>query len=407
MKKALSLILAAAMVLGLCACGDTKTPESTSPETTTNPAAPDSSSVIITEGINFKVGIMSNPVSQSEEAYRSAERLQKKYGEDVIVIDTFPDKAVAEQETTISKVMAMAADPDMKVIVFNQAMNGTIAAINKLKEKRPDIFCIACNTNEDADQVAAVADMLISKDHIGLGRQVAQRAVDAGAKTFIHYSFPRHMSNQIVAIRTQVMEDICNENGIKFMNVTAPDPQGDAGVSGAQQFILEDVPIKVKEYGKDTMFFTTNIAMNEPLVKSVMEQGAIFGCQADPSPFDAYPAALGITVPEDKVGDADYMLEQISQKVAEAGMSGRMSTWTRSAIDMYMQGSVAYGIAHELGLTNETIADNPAENVMDLEYLTSIMQEIAGDGVQVSHYVNGSDHEYSHFFILLGALAQF
>lgn len=425
MKKMLAAILTLSMTAGLWGCGSagTKTGESQTPAGTTaqteavtqaeksqtgesateNGAANEASddSVIVTEGIDFKVGIMCSSVSQSEEAYRSAENLQKKYGEDVIVIDTFPDKAVAEQETTVSKSLAMAADPKMKVIVFNQAEAGTIAAINKVKEKRPDIYCITCNMNEDADEVAAVADLLITKDHNGLGRQVAERTIELGAKHFVHYSFPRHMSNQVVALRSELMKKICEENGIEFHMVTAPDPQSDAGVAGAQQFVLEDVPRKVKELGEDTVFFTTNISMNEPLIKAVMEQHAMFACQSDPSPFNAFPAALGINVPEDKMSDSDFMLTQIEEKVKEMGMSGRVSTWRRSSIDMYMQGMVAYGISHTMGLTNDS------EGEVDLEYLRRIYTEIGGEGTEVNYFINGENHEYHHFVTLLGSLYKF
>ncbi|HCX78922.1 MAG TPA: hypothetical protein DG577_05900, partial [Firmicutes bacterium] len=48
------------------------------------------------------------------------------------------------------------------------------------------------------------------------------------------------------------------------------------GVSGAQQFILEDVPRQIEQYGKDTAFFSTNCSMQEPLIRSVLEGGAIY-----------------------------------------------------------------------------------------------------------------------------------
>ena len=64
------------------------------------------------------------------------------------------------------------------------------------------------------------------------------------------------------------MRQTCEELGIEFVDATAPDPTGDAGLSGAQQFILEDVPKMVDKYGKDTAFFSTNCAMQIPLVKA-------------------------------------------------------------------------------------------------------------------------------------------
>ena len=40
-----------------------------------------------------------------------------------------------------------------------------------------------------------------------------------------------------------------------------------------------------------------------------------------PSPYHAYPGGLGIEIPEDKAGDLNYILDQITEKVAEADMS--------------------------------------------------------------------------------------
>ena len=40
--------------------------------------------------------------------------------------------------------------------------------------------------------------------------------------------------------------------------------------------------------------------MQEPLIKSTLQEGAIFPQQCCPSPYHAYPSALGIEIPEDK-----------------------------------------------------------------------------------------------------------
>lgn len=71
-----------------------------------------------------------------------------------------------------------------------------------------------------------------------------------GAKTFIHYSFPRHLSMELIARRKDLMEKRCKELGIQFVSVSAPDPMGEQGITGSQQFILEDVPRQLAKYGK-------------------------------------------------------------------------------------------------------------------------------------------------------------
>ena len=423
-KKFVALLTAAAMTISLAACGGTASTSSQAPaeETETSEVSADTSTetgsaedtgntaastsadgdlgdvweLIDQQELNFKVGIMSSSVNQSEENYRSASRLQEKYGEDKILLDTFPANAVAEQETTISKVMAMASDPDVKAIVFNQAQDGTIASIKRLKEVRDDILTVACNPNEDYDEIATVADVVLCKDQLGFADQIANMAVSMGAKNFVHYSFPRHMSDQNIAKRCERMREICEENGIEFYEVTAPDPQGDSGTAGTQQFILEDVPRQIKSLGEDTVFFSTNTAMHEPIIKCVMEGHAMYCGQSDPSPFDAFPAAMNIEVPEDKMGDSDYMLAAIQEKVDEAGMNGRISTWPTSLNMTYVQAGTMYAMLYCSGVVNATNGDEA------LNALKSCYKTLAGDGAEVNYWTNNDGKEYDYVFRVLG-----
>ena len=54
-------------------------------------------------------------------------------------MDVFPEDPQNEQEVTISKALNIAMDPDVKVMIFDNADIGTIATVNKIKEERPDI----------------------------------------------------------------------------------------------------------------------------------------------------------------------------------------------------------------------------------------------------------------------------
>lgn len=423
-KRFAALLTAAAMAMSLTACGGTnstapqapaETTEAKVSSTDTSTAAGStddtgntSSSASVSEDLgdvwelidqqelDFKIGIMSSSVNQSEENYRSASRLQEKYGKDKILLDTFPANAVAEQETTISKVMAMASDPEVKAIVFNQAQDGTIASIKRVKEVRDDILTVACNPNEDYDEVATVADVVLCKDQLGFADQIANMAVSMGAKNFVHYSFPRHMSNQNIAKRCERMREICEENGIAFYEVTAPDPQGDSGTAGTQQFILEDVPRQIKSLGEDTVFFSTNTAMHEPIIKCVMEGHAMYCGQSDPSPFDAFPAAMNIEVPEDKMGDSDYMLAAIQEKVDEAGMNGRISTWPTSLNMTYIQAGTMYAMLYCSGVVNTTNGDEA------LNALKACYKTLSGDGAEVNYWTNNDGKEYDYVFRVLG-----
>lgn len=274
-----------------------------------------------------KVGIMTGTTSQGEEEYRAAQEMIKKYGEDRIIHVTYPDKFMDEQETTIQQILSMAADPDVKAIVLVQGVPGTAAAIDKVKEIRPDMFFINIVPHEDPILSAQKADIVLETDNPARGITIIDIAEKMGAKTFCHISFPRHMSYELLSQRRDIMEAECKKRGIEWVFINAPDPTGDAGIAGAQQFILEDVPRQVEKYGTNTAFFCTNCGMQEPLIKSVLNTGALYPEQCCPSPYHAYPGALGIEIPDGKAGDVAFIHQAIEEKILEGGGAGRFATW--------------------------------------------------------------------------------
>lgn len=393
MKKLTALLLSVFLCLQLTACGTPAPTDTTeAPETevsqdgkTENTEQSPSEN---TEAKNYKIGLMTCTVSQGEEEYRAAESLVQEFGEDVIVHRTFPDKASTEQETTISTMLSLAADPDVKAIVACFAVEGTTAAFEKVREVRPDILLIAGAPTEDPNILAKAADIVVGMDYVGMGAEVAETAREMGAATMVHYSFPRHMANPIYLARHDTMKAKCEELGIQFVDGTSPDPMGEGGLSSTQQFILEDVPRKIAEYGKDTAFFSTNIGMHEPLIKCIYEGGALFPHPDTPSPFYAYPGALGIQIPEDKAGDADYMVEQISAKLAEKDMTGRMGTWLPPMMPLLIRGSVNYAMQHIEGDYKEAL---------DVELLNNVLNELGGGRITLKPY---SDQLVNYFVVL-------
>ena len=73
------------------------------------------------DGDTIHIGIVTGTVSQAEDEFRAAQEAIKKYGNadegGMIRHDTYPDRFEAEQETTISKIVAMADDPDMRAFI--------------------------------------------------------------------------------------------------------------------------------------------------------------------------------------------------------------------------------------------------------------------------------------------------
>ena len=372
-KKSLFLLLAFVMVFGLFGCGD----QGAAPDPDQPPA----------EEVTWKIGIMTGTVTQNEEEFRMATQMQERYGADRILVSTYPDKFMDEQETTITNMLEMASDPLVKAIVFCQAVPGAVAASDKVREIRPDIMLILGQPQEDPDVIAQKGDLVLMIDDLGRGYQIAEHAKAMGAEVFVHYSFPRHMSIEVLAERRRLIKEKAEELGILFIDEDSPDPTGDAGVPGTQQFIMEDVPRKIAQYGTETVVFGTNCAMMEPLIRQTVEHGGLFAVQCCPSPYHAMPAALGIEVPDDKKGDVPWMLEQISVKCAEADMTGRVASWPVPVNMMFIEAGVEYAVAWINGETS---------GMVDKAKLVEIMEGIAGGGVTLSEWP-GTDN----FFLYL------
>ena len=369
MKKLLCLALAAMLCLALAACA-------------------------VAEG-NWKIAILTGTTSQGEEEFRAAERAQKADPEH-IVTDTYPDNFMAETETTISKLIAFASDPDVKAIVMCQAVPGAKAAFDKIRAMgRDDMLLIAGVPQEAPAVITAAADFVLYTDEPKQGDTIMETCAKWGVDVFVHYSFPRHLAMETIAARKALLEENAAALGIQYVEATAPDPTGDAGVAGAQQFILEDVPLKLKEFeGKKVAFFTTNCGMQEPLQAAILDQpNAYYPQPCCPSPYHAFPASLGLEIQAG--GDDTEALKAIAAVLKEHNALGRYSTWPSPVNMSIIDVSVEYAkkwIAGEITSKNDGAA-------------IAAMFEEKAPGAIVSNYTNADGQTFDNYYtVLLGAV---
>lgn len=329
---------------------------------------------------NFKVGIITGTVSQGEDEYRGAEAMKAKYG-DRVVTATYPDDFTAEMETYISQVKSMAQDKSVKAIVIVQAVPGTKAAIEQIRQTRKDITFLIGSPHEDPGVIDKVADVIVSTDELGRGKTIIALAKQLGATKFLQYSFPRHMSMELLAQRAEVFKKECEANGMEYIYVVAPDPLGPSKLPGAQQFILEDVPRQVAKYGKDIALFSTNCGMQEAVIKAALNAGAIFPEQCCPSPTHGYPSALGINV-EGMAGDMNAIIKAIDAKIVEGGGAGRFATWP-VPINMLMVNALT-----------ELAFDKIEKRVdtLDMAAVEKKFEELAGVPMEFSVYAQGGTY---------------
>ena len=341
MKKLLCMLLAALMVLSMTVVAFAE--EATAED--------------------FHIAIVTGSVSQSEDDRRGAEAFQAKYGEDVVQLAIYPDNFMDEAETTIQTIVNFTDDPLVKAIIVNQAVPGTAEAFRQVKERRPDILCIAGESHEDLPVIGEAADLVCNNDFVARGYLMIRTAHELGCDTFVHISFPRHMSYETMSRRVAVMQAACEEFGMKFVLETAPDPLSDVGQAGAQQYILEKAPEWIEQYGQNSAFFCTNDAHTEPLLKQLLAYGGYF-IEADlPSPLMGYPGALGIDL-TDANGDFEKILATVESAVCEQGGEGRFGTWAYS-----------YGYTVSAGLAQH--AYNVITGVSELDEIEDIADAYA------------------------------
>ena len=267
----------------------------------------------------------------------------------------------------------------------------------KLLETRKDIFIVYATPQENPPDVAARAQLIIQPDELGMGDAIPIQAKKLGAKTFVHYSFPRHMSQVLLSSRRELMRKKCAEIGLEFVDATAPDPTGDSGLPGAQQFILEDVPKMVAKYGKDTAFFSTNCAMQIPLIKAVVDAKAIYPQPCCPSPYHGFPTALGIQSNTEKQGNLQHVIAETKRILKEKGVSGRLSTWP---VPVAMMATVA-GTEYAMKIINGEVAFDK----LNVPVLEKCMADYAKVKVTTNPYIDEAGKKYpTYLFVLMDFL---
>ena len=373
MKKLLSLALAIAMLLSMA-------------------------TFAVAEEGNWKIAILTGTVSQGEEEFRAAEKAIATWGADHIITDTYPDNFMAEMETTVSKIVAFAADPDVKAIVVCQAVPGTKAAFDKVRELRGDeVLLIAGTPQEDPAVISKAADVVMYADEIAQGDTIMEKCDEWGIEVFIHYSFPRHMAMELIVGRHTLMKENAEMLGIEFVDVTAPDPTAEAGLSASQQFILEDVPQQMAKYeGKKVAFFTTNCGMQPSLQTAVLSQpNAYYPQPCCPSPYHAFPATLGLELAVG--GDDEAALKQIAAKLEEHGATGRYSTWASPVAMTIIEIGVEYGKA---------FIDGQLTGANDAAKLSELLNAKI-NGAKVANYTNAEGTTFDNYYTILLAPVDF
>ena len=347
---------------------------------------------------NWKVAILTGTVSQGEEEFRAAEKALATYGAEHIVTATYPDNFMSEMETTVSQIVSFASDPDVKAIVMCQAVPGAKAGFDKVREMgRDDILLIAGTPQEDPEVISGASDIVMYADEVAQGDTIMETCAKWGIDVFIHYSFPRHMAMELIVGRHNLLQENADALGIQLVDVTAPDPTAEAGLSASQQFILEDVPQQLAKYeGKKVAFFTTNCGMQPSLQAACLDEpNAYYPQPCCPSPYHAFPATLGLEL--ELGGDDTEALKQIAAKLNEHGAVGRFSTWASPVAMTIIEVGVEYAKAYAEGTITER---NDSAKLAE-------MLNAKVEGAKIANFTNSEGTTFDNYYTILLAPVDF
>jgi len=372
LKKQLSIILMVMiLVLGLVGCGSSKETAKTEPAKSNGPS--------------YMIGVVTPTLSASEDEFRGAQ-LAAKNNPGMIKHIVLPENFSAEQETVISQITSLGDNDKIKAVVICAGYSGILPAIQKLKEKRPDMVVITAPIWDDPDMMAKYVDLCLDTDWVQRGETIPTKAQKMGAKTFIHYSFPTHMAKEVVSKRHDKMKETCEKLGMAFVDLTTPDPQTGSGPSAMLQFLQEDIPRQIAKYGKDTCIFGTNCPMQDVIIAKALELKYIVAEQCCPTPTQGFPAAMGLKIKSEDAGNFDAVNQMIKDQAKAEGMTGRLSTWPVAVGYFFPE----FGVEVAKGM----VAGNIDRKNIKLEQLQPIAEKVAGVKVTFNPMKKNLDNYY-------------
>ena len=381
-NKVLSLILLLLMVGVLAGCGNQSAQTGQA-----NQTGQDSREAAV-----YKIGVVTPTLSTSEDEFRAADMMAKKYP-DMVKHITLPENFSTEIETGLSQITSLADDPQMKAIIVISGQAGLLPGLQKVEETRSDIITITAPIWDDPVLMSKYVDVNLDTDWVKRGETIAKKAQEMGAKTFIHYSFPTHLAKEVIAQRKDMMQKTCEELGMEWVEVATPDPQTGNGTGPMLQFLREDIPRQIDKYGPDTNIFGSNCPMYDVIIDEALKLKFMVAEQCCPTPTQAYPTVMSLEISEEDAWDFDKINAMIREKSAAAEMTGKLGGWPMPVTVFLPQYAV------ELA---KKIIEDPSFDYKDVKQLNQFAQDVTGCGVTFSKFKpNAESPELENYNVMI------
>ena len=399
MKRLASLILTICMVMTLASCGNGSEPTPielippiVSPveieqqeEVTHQEEVPKTSD----DPFEGKIAIITDD-PHGILSYSSAFPIIIQYGEEKIIHQRWPLIPTFARDEVTKIVEELRNDSNVKAIIANPSVHESVEGFERLREAREDIFLVFCISG--SRELFEIADLILVVDEIGTGSAMVRQAQKMGAETFVYYVFERD-DQPINIARRELIEQECDELGIRFIEVIIPDAIA-WDIYERPKFLREDVQRIIQNYGKDTAFFSPSTL---DLLWPVIYHGGIFPQPRDlfRSPFNAilgdifdYFSMTG----EDFIQihlSAETSIELTREFLDEHDMLGRVSNWPVPYEFLFTHAATKYAIKR---LNGEVTRDG-----IDVDVLRGIMEDFAGVNVYLTPFTDletGITHEH-------------
>ncbi len=374
LKKVLALALSVTMITSLVGCSSADIAESSDTgasseetdiaEETDGDAVSEEVSETVERPLNptgTKVGVLCSPLSWGEENYRMTEKCIEIFGEDRIELSTLPEDA--DVQTIVSLATNMANEEEIGAIVINEAVPGSIAASDAIKEVNPEILVIMVNPSEEPPEVSASADLAVMTVFDELTIAAAEQAAEKGCEVMVLEVPVDQLGMERAQNRIAAAQEKCEELGIECVVNSLPSESDANSRPSMIQAAKEDIYNKLDEYGDNVGFISFSSFCATAIFTALCDEGRgyLVGTP-DPGPFGpGFMDAFNITADEDHVLDMEWTNKAIADALEEKGMSGHFCNWEIPYFSTMMYGSIAYSLAYLDGEENTVDIDTWAK----------------------------------------------
>ena len=312
-KKITASLLVLIMIFALASCAFIKD-KNIEP---TSPAPVLSESVELGEK---KVAVLVPAGTQFTEGTLAAKYIQSAYSANVIIKEYDNKYDLAENKNSIISVSEQVAkDASVGAIVYAKATRTTNNAITAAKEINPDLKIICIEPEESADKLASKSDLVLCVDWVSAASDMVACAKAQGAEYFVMSHPNRHTglagsddTSLLAATAKSAIEKECQNQGITFVRLDAPDPIS----PGGKEAVVKEIREKLKIFdedgtisGENVAIFSTDYHIQDELIKIANEKKYIYISPSFPSAYNGIADYYTVNLPQNPYDTVSFKSE--------------------------------------------------------------------------------------------------